>query len=237
VTSPVAARAGGASGTIRAAPMTTAGATERTLRPNDLPCTFVPPLPSRNVTERMLPLGDSSAVSGADTCRASTCGPPTGLRSASASPWWPMLMGTVLPAHDWQLRASVRRNAHRGGACRSVGSLPSLLLEPSNGRLWHSSSGILASTYGRTMPAPAGRRSLNGRSHSQNPVASDAPLAVLRPKCSRCQRRPRPARHGPTITYREGVATRHVPGGGTFGGYCLARVRHPTKLARLQREV
>lgn len=33
-------------------------------------------------------------------------------------------------------------------------------------------------------------------------------------------------RHGPTITYRDIVATRHVPGGGLFGGYCMARVRH-----------
>ena len=32
-------------------------------------------------------------------------------------------------------------------------------------------------------------------------------------------------RHGPTVTYRDDVALRHVPGGGLFGGYCMARLR------------
>ena len=33
-------------------------------------------------------------------------------------------------------------------------------------------------------------------------------------------------RSGPTVTYRDSpVGTRHVPGGGLFGGYCMARLR------------
>jgi hypothetical protein len=32
-------------------------------------------------------------------------------------------------------------------------------------------------------------------------------------------------RHGPTVTYRDAAATRHVPGGGLFGGYCMSRLR------------
>lgn len=36
-----------------------------------------------------------------------------------------------------------------------------------------------------------------------------------------------PERKGPTITYRDSpFGTRYVPGGGLFGGYCMARVRH-----------
>jgi hypothetical protein len=33
--------------------------------------------------------------------------------------------------------------------------------------------------------------------------------------------------HGPTVTYRDAQATRHVPGGGLYGGYCMARVCRP----------
>jgi Family of unknown function (DUF6349) len=32
-------------------------------------------------------------------------------------------------------------------------------------------------------------------------------------------------RHGPTGTCRDTAATRHVPGGGLFGGYCMSRLR------------
>lgn len=32
-------------------------------------------------------------------------------------------------------------------------------------------------------------------------------------------------RCGPTVTYRDERATRHVPGGGLFGGYCMSRLR------------
>jgi len=32
-------------------------------------------------------------------------------------------------------------------------------------------------------------------------------------------------RCGPTITWREPMATRHVPGRGLFGGYDMARLR------------
>ena len=36
-----------------------------------------------------------------------------------------------------------------------------------------------------------------------------------------------PERNGPTVTYRDSsYATRHVPGGGLFGGYSMARLRH-----------
>jgi hypothetical protein len=47
-----------------------------------------------------------------------------------------------------------------------------------------------------------------------------------------------PERHGPTLTYRDAYGTRHVPGGGLFGGYCMARVRptagrHSTNVEQL----
>lgn len=33
------------------------------------------------------------------------------------------------------------------------------------------------------------------------------------------------SRAGPTVTWRNPIGSRHVPGGGLFGGYCMARVK------------